>query len=268
MKELGLDLAEVRSFFIETLNDPYVVVMILDDKTAAWSELLGVPARRCYIADATLQAIVDDKKLPFETVVEAVLPDKGSVMAGDYGEIVGAIYLASTITGDVLEPKMWRLKSRRTRASEGSDIVQFQLPQWPVPSDQDVVLCAEVKTKSTNGSSTPVADAIADSRKDRESRLAKTLLWLKERAILGHLGTVQLDHIERFVKATDHPQATYEFRAVVVLSSELVDAELAGVTVPHLGECTLVVISVPDLKANYEKLFEVLLEKSGVDVVS
>ena len=81
----------------------------------------------------------------------------GSVMAGDYGEIVTALYLASSAhPAEVLEPKMWRLKSRRTKASEGSDVVQLRLPHWPTASDEDAITCAEVKTKSTNGKSTPV----------------------------------------------------------------------------------------------------------------
>ena len=60
------------------------------------------------------------------------------------------------------------------------------------------------------------------------------------------------------MKATDHPPAIYEFRAVAVISSELVEQETSDITVPENGECTLVVISMPDLKANYENLYKVL----------
>lgn len=267
MKELGLDLAEVCTFFNETQSEPYVLVVIAEDRAAEWTELLGVPARRCYISDGQLRAIVDEKGHTYETVVQAVIPDEGSVMAGDYGEIITALYLASSAhPAEVLEPKMWRLKSRRTKASEGSDVVQLQLPHWPVASDEDTIMCAEVKTKSTNGASTPVKSAIEDSRKDRESRLLKTLVWLREKAIVGDLGTVELAHIDRFVKATDHPPAIREFRAVAVISSDLLEKELVDVTPPETSECTLVVISVPDLKSNYETLYELLLAKADVEV--
>jgi hypothetical protein len=267
MEELGLDLAEVGNFFSETHSEPYVLVAIAENQTADWTELLAVPARRCYISDGQLKAIVSDQGHSHETVVGAVIPDKGSTMAGDYGEIVAAVYLASCAhPACVLDPKMWRLKSRRTKASEGSDVVQFQLPHWPTSSDEDTIVCAEVKTKSTDGASAPVKSAIEDSRKDRESRLSKTLVWLRERAILGSLGTVELAHIDRFVKATDHPPASREFRAVAVISSELLAAELADVVVPDDAGCTLVVISVPDLKANYEGLYELLLTKADNEV--
>lgn len=267
MEELGLDLAEVGNFFSETHSDPYVLVAIAEDQTADWTEHLAVPARRCYISDGQLKAIVNDEGHSHETVVAAVIPDRGSTMAGDYGEIVAAVYLASCAHPEgVLEPKMWRLKSRRTKASEGSDVVQFQLPHWPDPSDEDTIVCAEVKTKSTNGASTPVSSAIEDSRKDRESRLSKTLVWLRERAILGSLGTVTLAHINRFIEATDHPPASREFRAVAVISSEFLPEELAGVVAPNKAECTLVVISVPDLKANYEGLYELILTKADTEL--
>jgi len=267
MKELGLDLAEVHTFFSEAHSEPYVLVSIAEDRAAEWTELLGVPARRCYISDGLLKSIVDEKGHSYETVVQAVIPDEGSIMSGDYGEIVAALYLASCAhPAEVLEPKMWRLKSRRTKASEGSDVVQLQLPYWPDASEEDTIVCAEVKTKATNGASTPVMSAIEDSRKDRESRLTKTLVWLKEKAIVGDLGTVQLDHIDRFVKATDYPPAIREFRAVAVISSELLEKELADITAPETTECTLVVISVPDLKANYEGLYELLLARADVEV--
>ncbi|GLY71717.1 hypothetical protein [Amycolatopsis taiwanensis] len=267
MKELGVDLAEVHTFFSEGHDTPFVLVKVAPERTEEWTKMLGVPARRCYISDAWLKRRVEETTYPHETIVEAVIPSKGSVMAGDYGEIMTALYLAAMAhPTDVLDPKMWRLKSGRTKASQGSDVVQFQLPQWPGASSDDKVVCAEVKTKSTSGQSTPVASAIEDSRKDRESRLVKTLVWLKERAIREDLGTVEVCHLDRFIKATDYPPAVYEFRAVAVISSELVDDELLDITVPEKDHCTLVVISVPDLKANYESLYEVLLANAAVGV--
>ncbi len=271
MKELGLDLIEVRAFFEEIQATPMIQVKIEPERAEAWTQLLGVPVRRCYISDGRLADLVEQDGHAHKTILEALLPDKGSVMAGDYGEIITALYLAAcAYPAETHEPKMWRLKSRRTKPSEGSDVVQFQLPHWPESSSDDRITCAEVKTKSTNGQSTPVQSAIQHSRKDRENRLAKTLVWLRERAILGDLDTVALDHLDRFIKATDHPPAAREFRAVAVISTELVDDELLGVDeiLPDEDECTLIVISIPDLKANYESLFETLLANSDVEVLA
>lgn len=272
MKELGLDLAEVGTFFTKENDDPYVLLKVDASRAVEWTELLGVPARRCYISDGRLRSIVEVEGHSHRTVVEAVLPPKGSVMAGDYGEIVAALYLASCAhPDDVLEPKMWRLKAGRTKPSQGSDVVQFYLPRWPASSAEDRVVCAEVKTKSTGANSTPVAAALTDVEKDRKSRLANTLAWLRERAILGDTTTVKVAHLERFIKADEHPPATFGFRAVAVISSEFIEEELAdevlaGVTLPPKDECALIVISMPDLKANYEKLYELLLASAAVGV--
>ncbi|WP_155980905.1 hypothetical protein [Nocardia sp. CNY236] len=159
-----------------------------------------------------------------------------------------------------MDPKKWRLKVERTKAAPKADVVQFVLPEWPTPSARDRVLCAEVKTKATKGSFTPIQNAIEGSAMDRAGRLVKTLLWLQERAILGDLGTVTLDQINRFVDATDYPPAHREFRAVAVICANLVAAETASVTVPAADECALIVITVPDLKSTYQAVFDAIVE--------
>lgn len=273
MKELGLDLAQVSAFFVEQHADPFLLVKVDASRTEEWTQLLGVPARRCYIADERLQAIVDAQGQTHQVVVGTKIPPKGSVMAGDYGEIMTALFLASREhPNETLEPKMWSLKADRTKASQGSDVVQLHLPDWPRASTNDSVVCAEVKTKSTKTNATPIADALADSTKDRESRLAKTLTWIRERAILGDTTTVKVEHLDRFIRADENPPANFEFRAVAVISSELVaDATshevFADLELPSKDVCTLIVISVPDLKENYEKLFEQLLSQSDWNLV-
>jgi hypothetical protein len=260
MRELGLDLAQVRTIFVEERDRPFMLIRVPPSVTAAWAEMLGVPARRCYLSDNSLSENARRTNRPPSQIVEAKIPDRGAVMAGDFGEILTALYLASKEDPtDVRDPKKWRLKQDRTKAAPYSDVVQFVLHEWPTPSGKDRLVCAEVKTKSTKGQSTPIVSAITDSRRDREGRLIKTLAWLKERALGEDLGTLNLDQIERFISATDYPPATREFRAVAVICSSLLDSEAGGVVPPPDEECTLVVISVPDLKANYEKVYAAIV---------
>jgi hypothetical protein len=259
MRELGLDLAQVRTFFVEDPDQAFVLIRVPVDAADHWANLLGVPARRCYVSDGNAAANATRTGLPLSEVVAAKTPDPGSVMAGDFGEILTALFLAASAhPAEVHDPKKWRLKQDRTKPAPYSDVVQFILPEWPKSSPNDRLVCAEVKTKSTEGKSTPIASAIADSRKDREGRLLKTLVWLRERAIGEDLGTVGLDHIERFLKAVDHPPAVRDFRAVAVICSRLLDIEIEEVKPPPEDECTLVIISVPDLKSNYEALYSAI----------
>lgn len=139
--------------------------------------------------------------------------------------------------------------------ARSKDVVHFVVPAWPTASAEDVVLCSEVKTKSTDGASTPIKAAIEDSFKDRTSRLARTLVWLRERALTDDLGDVSLQHLDRFINATEHPAAQKRFRAVAVVSADLVEAEVADAPTQAHPEYTVVVISVPDLQATYTSVF-------------
>jgi hypothetical protein len=89
-----------------------------------------------------------------------------------------------------------------------------------------VILCAEVKTKSTNGASSPIEEAIVDCAKDRTSRLSKTLVWLRDRAMGKSLGDVQIAQLNRFINAIEYPAAIKRFRAVAVVCSSLIEGEL------------------------------------------
>jgi hypothetical protein len=257
MRDIGLDTAIFARWFAEEHNSPYVLVCVANEYADAWSAVLGVPIRRCYIDDALLDQRAQDTDRPKSDLVAAKLPDRGSTMAGDFGEILVFLYHAAAEQGvELIGPKKWRLKQDRTKPAPYSDVVHFVLPHWPEASTDDRILCSEVKTKSTNGDSTPISSAIADCEKDRTSRLAKTLVWLKERALHEDLGTTTVAHLERFTEATDHPEAQKQFRAVAVVCASLVHGELADAPEEEPTDHTVVVIAVPDLKQRYEDVFD------------
>lgn len=177
-------------------------------------------------------------------------------MAGDFGEILTYLqHAAHHHPAAVIGPKKWRLKQDRTKPAPFSDVIHFVLPSWPQPTEDDLLLCSEVKTKATNGDSTPIAAAIADCEKDRISRLAKTLVWLRERALGEDLGSTTIEHLDRFINATDYPRAQKHFRAVAVVCSCLVDEELLNAPTEAPTDYGVVLISVPDLKSVYEAVF-------------
>lgn len=257
MRELSVDPASITPWFAEEHQSPYVLVRVSDAHAAAWADMLGVPVRRCYIDDALLDKRAENTGLPKSEIVAAKLPDRGSTMAGDFGEILVFLYQAAVEPGvELIGPKKWRLKQDRTKPAPYSDVIQFVLPHWPKPSTDDRILCSEVKTKSTAGNWSPIRSAIADCEKDRTSRLAKTLVWLKERALLEDLGTTTLAHLERFTRATDYPQAQKQFRAVAVVCVSLVDDELADAPEEEPADYTVVVIAVPQLKQCYEDVYD------------
>ncbi len=256
MIDLGLDLQQIRAWFPHEKEAPYILVRVSDDQAQGWAEALGVAVRRCYVTDGLLSQSAAARQVPQLDVIAAKLPDAGSTMAGDFGEILVYLYQGAQQHPLVaMGATKWRLKQDRTKPAPHSDVVHLVLPSWPYPSADDLVICAEVKTKSTDGASTPIKSAIEDSLIDRTSRLTRTLVWLRERALTEDLGDIKLEHLDRFINATEHPEAQRRFRAVAVVSADLVDAELADAPAAAPAEYTVVVIVVPDLHATYTSVF-------------
>ncbi|MEU3847502.1 hypothetical protein AB0E44_10985 [Micrococcus terreus] len=181
-------------------------------------------------------------------------------MSGDFGEIVTAFFMATrSLPAVSIDPVRWRYKADRNKAAPFSDLVQMVLPTWPHSSADDRIVCAEVKAKATKGKFDPIAAAGHGSASDRGGRLVNTLQWLKDKALTDGSDFVQTAQLDRFIQAVDHPQASWEFCAVAVIDSDFVNDEIAKGTAPSTGECTLIVISIPELKQRYTELFDAIV---------
>lgn len=252
MDELGFDFAGAVAWFSHEQEHPYVLIRVSVEHVAELSEAIGTPLRRCYITDEALALAAARPGMTRTEVVRSVLPDAGATMSGDFGEVLGYFYQAAReVPAEAFGPKKWRLKQDRTKPAPKSDVVHFVMPNHPQASTSDYVLCSEVKAKATAGSSTPIADAITDCKKDRTSRLASTLVWLRERAITTDLGDVDIPMLDRFIDAVDYPPAAKRFRAVAVICNAFLDNELLAAPAAADPEFTLVVIGVPELRATY-----------------
>ena len=252
MDELGIDFVDAVPWFAHAQEQPYVLVRLSPQSVAQLAARIGEPLRRCYITDAELDAAALRHNLTRAEILQSKLPDAGATMSGDFGEVLGYFYQATReLPSTAIGPKKWRLKQDRTKPAPKSDVVHFVMPNRPHASNADAILCSEVKAKATGGASTPIADAITDCKKDRTSRLASTLVWLRERALTADLGDVDVPLLDRFINAVDSPPAAKRFRAVAVICNAFLNNEL--VAAPNVAdtEFTLVVIGVPNLHATY-----------------
>jgi hypothetical protein len=265
MEELGLDPTQVLTWFAHETGTPYTLVRVTASDANAWKDILRDAIRRCYISDEALRERVQKLEAilqgTFESrqtaIINSKFPDRSATMAGDFGEIlIYAYQAAKALPLTAFGPKKWKLKEVRTKAAPYSDVVQPILPSWPVASVQDEILCAEVKLKSTSGPFNPIKVALEGCERDRISRLAKTLQWLKDRAISDGLGQVQIAHLDRFIQATNNPPALKRFRAVAVICENLVNAELPNAPQQNSPEYELVVVVVPNLHAVYNAVFD------------
>ncbi len=256
MDELGFDFSNAVAWFPHDQDQPYVLVKVSAESVAQLIETMGIPLRRCYVTDATLTQAALQHGVSQAEILRAKLPDPGSIMSGDFGEVLVYFYQAAKeLPASAIVPKKWRLKQDRTKPAPKSDVVHFVMPDRPHASTADTVLCSEVKAKATASATTPIADAIADCTKDRVGRLASTLVWLRERAMTEDLGDVDMALLNRFIDAIDSPSAAKRYRAVAVVCNTLLDAELATAPSESGTDFTLVVIAVPDLRATYTAVF-------------
>lgn len=256
MDELGFDFNTVLASFQHEQDSPYVLVRLTQQEATQLIGNMAEALRRCYITDDLLIASAASTGCTQPQILASRLPDPGSTMAGDFGEILCYFYQsAKELPAFAIGAKKWRLKQDRTKPAPRSDVVHFLMPNRPDPSAQDTVLCAEVKLKSTAGDSTPIESAINDCAKDRTSRLAGTLVWLRERAMTESLGDIDIPLLNRFIDLVDHHPITKRFRAVAVVCESLLDQELLSAPDSANPDFSLLVIAVPNLKQIYEAAF-------------
>lgn len=261
MDELGYDFNNAIAWFHHQQSHPFALVRLTSEQVVQLIGETGSAVRRCYINDETLKNSSAASGLSMVQVLASRLPEPGSTMAGDFGEILGYFYQSTqALPKFAIGTKKWRLKQDRTKPAPKSDVVHFVMPNRPQSSSEDSILCAEVKVKSTAGTSTPIASAIEDSVKDQTSRLASTLVWLRERAITdpNQLGDVDIPLLNRFIDLTDHPEISKKFHAIAVICESLVEQELIAAPDTESEDFKLLVIVVPNLKQTYESVFNAL----------
>ena len=159
--ELGLEIGTVQPWFVVEQTQHYTSVVAPPEHVQTWDDLLADAVRRCYIADDQLAARAAESNTTQGEILAATLPDAGAVMSGDFGEIIGYIYLAAREQNvPSVGPKKWRLKQDRTKPAPYSDVIQFVMPNWPQASADDRLICGEVKAKATAGAFRPIDDEI------------------------------------------------------------------------------------------------------------
>lgn len=231
-----------------------------DEQRADLIEFLVTQIPSCYVRDGWIGTRVHETGQPASTLLASKLPDRGSVMSGDFGEILTLHFLGSRQPEDVALVKKWRHKQDRTKAAPHSDVIVVYRESPTDASENDYIISAEAKQKSTVGAFTPIANAIAGVEKDRTGRLARTIAWLHEKA----LDTGDVGEIELFRRFGDPVTTTFgkHYKAVAILDREFVDDELKKVLDEAVHPSVeLIVLGVPELKAAYETVFQRAIEE-------
>jgi hypothetical protein len=208
----------------------------------------------CYITQATLRDRVKVTGHAAGFHLGNKLPDPGSVMSGDFGEILTLFFLGSERNEKVELIKKWLYKQDRKKPAPHSDVLIVYREFSDRASVNDFVISAESKQKATKTAFDPITAAVVGLKQDQTGRLARTLAWLREKAI-DHGAKEEVSLIERF---THQLSVTYRkhYKAVAIVDRGLLDGELARQPAATTdGSFEIVVLGIKDLKEFYEQVF-------------
>lgn len=184
--------------------------------------------RQCYISDEDLKSRILKQKKSMEEVIKMYIPDPGKTMSGEFSEILSYQLIQDQHTSvPLFGPKKWLWKNDRNEPMKKTDVVLFGQEDENTPSLEDVIVAAEIKTKSTRGSFHPIQDGIKGTVDDHVTRLAKTFTWLEEQYTrLNEPESFQ--KIERFVYAIEPRFGPYKkkYKTIAVIDEDFIDEEI------------------------------------------
>jgi hypothetical protein len=229
--------------------------VLREKERIALMNFLAVSLPDCYITKAKLRGRIQATGKSASELLANKLPNPGSVMSGDFGEILTLFFLGTERDEKVSLIRKWLYKQDRAKPAPHSDVVILYREFQNKASAKDFVIGAESKQKSTKGKFAPIAAAIEGIAQDYTGRLARTLAWLREKAI-DHGTTDEVAFVERF---THDLSVTYakHYKAVAIIDMELLDDELKRKPCPVVsGTFEVIVIGIHDLKVLYETVFD------------
>ena len=227
------------------------------DQASALENYMVQSLPECYTTKKTLKMRAEATKVSLSQLMANKLPDAGNVMSGDFGEIIAMFFLSTERTEVTTLIKKWRYKQDRNKAAPHADIVIFHRENSAAASKNDFIICAEAKQKATRSNTyIPIAKAIEGFEEDKTGRLARTLVWLREKAI-DHESQREIKFLDRF---TVDPTVEYlkHFKAVAIIDRSLLDREITRqIAIPQQNESfEVVVLGVDNLKTFYERVYE------------
>ena len=251
---------EIASWFADHDTPEGSVVVrahYLEKDSAQLKEFMSRAIPTCYISETDLTARINETGLTASEILQNKIPDPGSVMAGDFGEVLTLFYLGSERTEPLKKLRKWRFKQDRTKAAPHSDVIIMHRARADRPSTDDFVICAEAKLKSTAIAFSPIGKSIEGYEADRTGRLARTLVWLKEKAI-DHENSDAITFVSRFTDDLLETTFRKKYRAVAVIDLDFLDNELLkDLDLPiQSDEFEVVVLGIADLKDLYEQSYE------------
>lgn len=247
-------------------------------KAAAFIQDCLIPFREAYIEEDKLNHIVTKFPTTRKEAISRRLPRKGSVMSGDFGEILSFYLACQTWKPEInVIPMKWRFKDSKKDASKYTDVILFKLNDADNPSVDDAMFTFEVKTCANRlGNSVytthkrpsyinykdgklecTILEAVFDANKDAVERAAETIPYLLTRCEDEDLCDLH-KQIYRFRKA-EKTTYTKEYNAVAVVDSNTLAEQMkrmpGDLLTMHPNVKNVYCVPIVDLKSVYESIY-------------
>jgi hypothetical protein len=259
-----------------------IVLYVFDDtRTTAFVTECLIPFRRAYLSDEKLCKIEAKKQNPREDIIKRRLPDPGDVMSGDFGEIL-TYYMATELwSPDVnYKPMKWRFKDDPKKASPKTDVILFRfVNDVNHPDANDRLITYEIKAhaKPISGKYKVHAhkrsisykdgkdcctfiDAVFDADRDRASRAAESIIYLKNKA-----EDEDNDEFMEVLKRFDHGYSTpynTQYNAVAVIESTDIDNQISRMPSDLMTTFPDIVLYCMPIK-NLQQVYEAVYSQLG-----
>jgi hypothetical protein len=251
----------------EEKADRYVYLSLKDEEVDKFLNKLPGEFRKCYVSDANIKKIKEQFDFSYEEVIQNFyIPVPGNVMSGEFGEILSYFILKEHLLPiETSGPKKWRWKDDKNKPVHKTDVMLFH--QNETPSQDDIVIAAEIKAKATkNDKYDPVVNAVDGVKDDYIRRLGVSLTWLNTKYVKD-CNVHEVNNLKRFLDPVNYGSFKKEFKAIIVIDSSFLEFEIKREReLKETGtEYEVIFISIKDLKLIYEDTYKSII-RSGCDL--
>jgi hypothetical protein len=257
-----VDDIDVLRFFSYIEKNGFQMYKLNISDTECFLNSITEEFRKCYILDKDLaEKSVKEGISKKEFLEQYILPSVGKIKSGDFGEILSCFFVKEHYNQKdfiLVCPRKLIWKIDRDKAMPFTDAVGFYREDTARTSGKDFVVSVESKMKATRSSVNKIQEAIDGAQKDKTTRLAKTLVWLKQK--YAREGNTQMS---KFIERYSDPVALGTFskiyKAFVILDSKFEPSEIRQSMNNNEGIIMIVVV-MNNLKDIYENNLKKIME--------
>ncbi|TGL59511.1 hypothetical protein [Leptospira sarikeiensis] len=256
----------ILKYFTRTDEADYILYSLKNNKHGELVKSIFKHFRTFYIGDVELKDKANLNQItPTEFLREYILPDKGSIMSGDFGEICSFLIASEKSKKEkkpVYGPLKWRWKDKN-KASLHTDCILFYRKNFKTASTEDFLISIESKMKATPSKKKHrIQDAIDGAADDKLFRLALTLKWL-ERMYAKEGNIKEKLRLERFQNPAKYGGYDIRNKAYAFIDERFLKEEESK-AIENNHNIIVIVFSIEKLKEAYEQTFESIFRNGTI----